>query len=127
METDKIKRKAVGGFDIDPAYFIKDMLVFLLFALIVWGMVSSFLESEQIRTGKAETETIYIQRIWAESCGLTGTCYYAATESKSMRLQSAVWLDDTTDRDLFVRAVEGYNCAVITNNTIRRIEPEGCE
>jgi hypothetical protein len=124
--NNKLKIKATGGFDLDPPYFIKDMLVFLLFALIVWGMVSSFLESEQIRTGNAHAETIYIQRVWAEPCGLTGTCYYAATESRSMRLQSAVWLDSTTDRDLFGRAVEGYNCVVILNNTIRRIGPGGC-
>jgi hypothetical protein len=93
--------------------------------LVIAGMASAWIEEDKLRHGTIPAQTIYIQKTWAEQCGL-GTCYYAATESRSMRLQSAVWFDDTTDRDLFIRAVEGYNCAVITHNMIRQIEPGHC-
>ena len=112
--------------DTNWIYILKDVLIILLPLTIIWGVGTSFLDSEKIRTGQIPAQTITIDRAWAEPRGINHSVYYALIDGEIMRFEPGVWFGSTTDRDLFLAATPGKNCAVLHRGGIRKINPGSC-
>jgi len=93
--------------------------------LLTIGLTSTWIEADQLRHGTIPAQTIQIDRLWTEKCGFT-TCYYAAVGGDAIPIYPAPFDMDMTERDLFLTAQPGLNCAVIASQAIRQIQPGRC-